>query len=76
MKKKLIIAKGTMGVSKILIGKDFEKAVKKMEKILELELISSGLLIRVQGMKDPILDEELSRCKDFGRKVATPSNSP
>ena len=57
------------------LGEDFEKAVKKMEKrigekVPELKLITSGLSIRVGGMKGPIEDEELPKCKDFGRKIA------
>jgi len=54
---------------------DFEKAVKKMEKkinekVPELKQIASGLSIKVQGMKGPILEEELPKCKDFGKKIA------
>jgi hypothetical protein len=55
---------------------DFEKAVKKMEKrinekVPELKLIAPGLSIKVQGMKGPILEEELPKCKEFGKKIAT-----
>ena len=62
------------------IGKDFEKAVKKMEKRINekapgLKLIVPGLSIKVQGIKGPILDEELPRCKDFGHKIATQINT-
>ena len=62
------------------IGKDYEKAVGKMEKrirdkIPEAELIVSGLSGRVKGMKGPILAEELSRCKDFGRKVGAQTST-
>lgn len=57
-------------------GNQLEKAVKKMEKrisekIPSLKLISSGLSIRVDGMKGPISNGELSKCKDFGKKIAT-----
>ncbi len=53
----------------------FEKAVKKMEKIIgetvpSLELIASGLSIRVGGMKGPIVEGELPKCKEFGKKIA------
>lgn len=53
----------------------FEKAVKKMEKRINekvpgLKLITSGLSIRVGGMKGPIVEEELPKCKDFGKKIA------
>jgi len=57
------------------LGKDFEKAVKKMEKRINekvpgMKKIAPGLSIRVQGMKGPILDEELPKCKEFGSKIA------
>lgn len=54
----------------------FEKAVKKMEKIVSkkvpaLEQMAPGLSIKVQGMKGPIVEGELSKCKEFGKKIAT-----
>ena len=57
------------------LGGDFEKAVKKMEKRISekapsLKLITSGLSIKVAGMKGPIVDGELPKCKDFGKKIA------
>jgi len=57
------------------LGRDFEKAVKKMEKrigekVPGLKLITSGLSIRVGGMKGPIVEEELPKCKEFGKKIA------
>lgn len=57
------------------LGGDFEKAVKKMEKrigeeIPSSKLITSGLSIRVGGMKGPIVEEEYPRCRDFGKKIA------
>ncbi|MHA2280357.1 MAG: flavodoxin family protein [Promethearchaeota archaeon] len=57
------------------MGKDFEKATGKMEKQItkvmpNMKKVSSGLSIRVGGMKGPILDEELPKCKDFGIKLA------
>jgi len=56
-------------------GNQLEKAVKKMEKrisekILGLKLIVPGLSIKVGGMKGPIVDGELPKCKDFGKKIA------
>lgn len=56
------------------MGKDFEKAVKKMEKRIgekapELKKIASGLSIRVQGIKGPIVENELSKCKEFGKSI-------
>ncbi len=54
---------------------DFEKAVKKMEKrmnekIPRLKLIIPGLSIKVGDMKGPIIDGELPKCKEFGKKIA------
>ena len=56
------------------LGKDFEKAVKKMEKrinksVPSLKLVSPGLSIKVKGMKGPISDGELPQCRDFGRRI-------
>ena len=58
------------------IGKDFEKAVKKMEKRINekapgLKQIAPGLSIKVQGVKGPIVEGELPKCKEFGNKIAT-----
>ena len=58
------------------MSKDFEKAVKKMEKQINENLPNStmalpGLSIKVGGMKGPIVEEELSKCKEFGIKLAT-----
>ncbi|KYH40273.1 MAG: Flavodoxin [Candidatus Bathyarchaeota archaeon B26-2] len=57
------------------LGGDFEKAVKKMEKTIKekipsLKRISPGLSIRVRGIKGPIVDGELPRCREFGRQIA------
>jgi len=58
------------------MSKDFEKAVKKMEKQISENLPNStmalpGLSIKVGGMKGPIVEEDLSKCKKFGIKLAT-----
>ena len=58
------------------LGGDFEKAVKKMgkqinEKVPGLKLAAPGLSIRVEGMKGPITEGELSRCREFGVKIVT-----
>ena len=58
------------------IEKDFEMATKKMEKrisekVPSLKLVTSGLSVKVEGMKGPIVDGELPKCKDFGKKIAT-----
>ncbi len=57
------------------LGGDFEKAVKKMEKrinerVPRLKLVVPGLSIKVGGMKGPIVDGELPKCKEFGKKIA------
>lgn len=54
---------------------DFEKAVKRMEerineKVPGMKQIAPGLSIKVQEIKGPVLDEELPKCKDFGKKIA------
>lgn len=58
------------------LGKDFEKAMKKMEKrisekVPEMKQIVHGLSIKVHGMKGPIVEGELSKCKEFGKEIAT-----
>ena len=58
------------------LGRDFEKAVKKMEKRINekapgLKQIAPGLSIKVGGMKGPILEGDLPKCKEFGNKIAT-----
>ena len=58
------------------MGGDFNKAVRKMEKRINekvpgLKLITSGLSIKVEGFKGPIVEEELPKCKEFGKKLAT-----
>jgi len=54
--------------------KDFEKAVKKMEKRIGEKVpgvnVFPGLSVRVEGTKGPITGGELPRCKEFGEKVA------
>jgi flavodoxin len=57
------------------IKQDFEKAVKKMEKrinekVPKLKLIVPGLSIKVGDMKGPVVDGELPKCKEFGKKIA------
>jgi len=57
------------------LAKDFEKAVKKMErqiaeKVHGMSLVVPGLSILVDGMKGPVSDGELPKCRDFGEKVA------
>ncbi|MBE0512634.1 FprA family A-type flavoprotein [Candidatus Bathyarchaeota archaeon] len=57
------------------MGRDFNKAVRKMEKRINekvpgLKLITSGLSIKVGGMKGPIVEGEFPKCKEFGNKIA------
>ncbi len=54
---------------------DFEKAVKKMEKKINENFPNStmalpGLSIKVGGMKGPIVEEDLSKCKEYGIRLA------
>ena len=55
--------------------RDPDRAVRKMEKGLEkklpkINLISPSLSVRVHGVTGPIFEGELSRCRDFGRRMA------
>lgn len=57
------------------MGKDFEKAMKKMEKYIreklpDLKLITPGLSVEVEGTKGPVVESELSKCKEFGHRIA------
>jgi len=57
------------------MGKDFEKAAKKLErrvseKVPGAKLAAPGLSIRVDGAKGPISEGELPKCKEFGKKIA------
>ncbi|MEM1582682.1 MAG: flavodoxin domain-containing protein [Candidatus Bathyarchaeia archaeon] len=57
------------------MGRDFEKAVRKMEKQISerdtgLKRIVAGLSIKVKGIKGPVEESELPKCKDFGRSIA------
>ncbi len=58
------------------LGRDFGKAVKKMEKqvnekVSGMKQLTSGLTIKVQGVKGPIVEGELQKCRDLGKKIAT-----
>jgi hypothetical protein len=57
------------------MGKDFEKTVKKMERRINekapcLKRIMAGLSIKVQEIKDPVMEGELHKCKEFGKKIS------
>lgn len=52
-------------------NQECEKTMKKMEKqikenVLSLKLITPGLSIKVEGIKGPIMEEELPKCHEFG----------
>ena len=73
---KLNLAGKMIAVFDTYLSKDFEKATKKMEKRISekvpgLKLVAPGLSIRVEGMKGPIAEGELAKCKGFGVKIAT-----
>ena len=57
------------------LGKDFEKAVKKMEERINdktsLRIITQGLSIKVEGMKGPVTEGELQKSKEFGKRIGT-----
>jgi flavorubredoxin len=53
-----------------------DRAVKKLVKIVEnklpnLHLISPTLSVRVKGIKGPIVEDELPKCIEFGKKIAS-----
>lgn len=57
------------------IARDFEKAVKKMEKQIAekvpgLKLVAPGLSVKVTGIKGPVAGGELPKSKEFGVKIA------
>ena len=53
-----------------------DRAVKKLEKMVakklpNLNLISPGLSVRVNGIPGPIVEGELPKCVAFGKKIAS-----
>lgn len=40
------------------------------EKLHNQKLISQSLSIRVNGIPGPIVEGELPKCKDFGKRIA------
>lgn len=55
---------------------DLNKTVGKMEKrvdkkIPDIEKLTPGLSILVNGMKGPLVEGELPKCKEFGEKIGT-----
>jgi flavorubredoxin len=52
-----------------------DRAVKKLEKMVEkklpnVNLISPSLSVRVNGVTGPIVEGELPKCVDFGKRIA------
>jgi flavorubredoxin len=57
-------------------ARPMDRAVKKLEKMAKKKLpnlnqISPGLSIKVNGIPGPIVEGELPKCVDFGKKIAT-----
>ncbi len=53
-----------------------DRAVRKMDKILvekltKVNVISPSFSVRVHGVTGPIFEAELSRCRDFGIRIAS-----
>ena len=52
-----------------------DRAVKKMEKVIQekmrgITLIKPTLSVRVRGVSGPVVEGELAKCVDFGRRIA------
>jgi flavorubredoxin len=48
------------------------RVVKKLEKKLpNINLISPSLSVRVNGVTGPIVEGELPKCVDFGKRIAS-----
>ena len=52
-----------------------DRAVKKLEKIVEknlpnLKLLSPSISVRVNGVTGPVAEGELTKCKEFGSRIA------
>jgi len=72
--KKLEIKEKYIAIFDTYMGGDFEKAVMKMKSMIKEKVPGSkpeilGLSIKVQKMKGPIEDGELSKCTEFGHKI-------
>ena len=73
--KKLEMKEKYIAIFDTYMGGDFEKAVMKMKSMIKEKVPGFkpeilGLSIKVQKMKGPIEVGELSKCKEFGYKVA------
>lgn len=56
--------------------REVDRAVKKLVKMInnklpELHQIAPALSVRVSGIRGPVVEGELPKCKDFGRKIAS-----
>jgi menaquinone-dependent protoporphyrinogen IX oxidase len=72
---KLKLENKKIAVFDTYMSKDFEKAIKKMEKQIAekssgLVIAAPGLSVRVDGMKGPITEGELIKCREFGVNIA------
>ncbi|MEM4488110.1 MAG: flavodoxin domain-containing protein [Desulfurococcaceae archaeon] len=57
------------------MGGDREKAVRKIvERVSKrapwLKQVAGGLSVRVQGLRGPVAEGELPKCREFGRSIA------
>ena len=71
LKKKQFAVFDTCGGDKAL-----GQAAKKMEeniakKAPALKILIPGLSVRVKGMKGPIIEEDLAKCEEFGKAIAS-----
>ena len=58
------------------LGISTGQGMKKMEKRISgklpgAKLVAPGLSIKVKGMRGPISEGELPKCREFGNKIAT-----
>ena len=56
-------------VGRIRVVKKLEKTVEK--KLPNINLISPSLSVRVNGVTGPIVEGELPKCVDFGKRIAS-----
>jgi flavodoxin len=57
-------------------GTFLRKAVFKMEKQIrkkmpKMKILMNGLQVKVHGIKGPLVDGELEKCKEFGKEIAS-----
>lgn len=55
---------------------DYENAVKKidqkfLQKLPSFHKVVPDLYVKVQGIKGPIAEEEIPKCKEYGKKIAS-----